>query len=196
MAIVGPSGSGKTTFLNLIAGILVPDQGEIAVRSESISSMTDSQRRRFRAENIGLVFQAFELIDYLNVQQNILLPLRLANSTIQPEHLTRTKALVTATGIDDKLHRFPSHLSQGEQQRVAICRALLLQPGLILADEPTGNLDPANKVKVVELLIQEARKIGSALIMVTHDQNLISNFDRVIDFETFAGLADAAEVAV
>jgi putative ABC transport system ATP-binding protein len=193
VAITGPSGSGKTTLLNLLAGILHPDDGSIVIDDMTLSQLDDSAARNFRANNIGLIFQEFELLEYLNVLDNILLPFRI-NKNLQLTSAARLQAeqLADRTGIKDKLARYPDQLSQGERQRVAVCRALVTKPKLLLADEPTGNLDPENKAIVLELLLAMAREQNATLVMVTHDHDLVSRFDRVIDF---AALASAAETA-
>jgi len=150
VAVVGPSGSGKTTLLNLIAGVAKPHSGTIRVGDQTVSALSDAERRDFRAANIGMVFQQFELVEYLNVLDNILLPFSI-NESLKREHRSsqgraeQARELAQAVGLDSKLRRRPHQLSQGEQQRVAICRALITTPKLILADEPTGNLDPKNK---------------------------------------------------
>ena len=153
VAVVGPSGSGKTTLLNLIAGILIPDSGSVTVNDIQVSQLSDAQRRNFRIANVGFVFQQFELIGYLSVFDNIRLAYLINNSLSETaETGERVKQLAEAVGIADKLRRPIHQLSQGEQQRVAICRALLTNPDLILADEPTGNLDPDNKQRILDVL--------------------------------------------
>ena len=186
LAIVGPSGSGKTTLLNLISGITVPSSGHITIDGTDMTGLSDSARREFRIRAIGMVFQQFELVEYLNVRENILLPYSINGS------LRRTAGVVKQSleaahrlGLADKLKRFPNQLSQGEQQRVAICRAIATDPKLILADEPTGNLDPANKSRIMDLLFQQVKDGHRTLAVVTHDMNLLDGFDRVVDFEQF-----------
>lgn len=182
IAFVGPSGSGKTTLLNLVAGISIPEQGQVRVLSEAVHQLSDARRRLFRITNIGFVFQQFELIDYLSALDNILLPFWVNDSlSMKYSDRERTTALAKDMGIGDKLNRHPRQLSQGEQQRVAICRALVNQPKLILADEPTGNLDPANKQTILKILLDRADQHGQTLIVVTHDMGILKNFDRVID---------------
>ena len=182
VAIVGPSGSGKTTLLNLIAGVALPASGEVLVGGQPLSKQDDSARRFFRIRQIGMVFQGFELLDYLNVLDNILLPLRIGGGLrVTPQARERAIALAEHVGIGDKLRRFPGQLSQGERQRVAVSRALLLQPPLVLADEPTGNLDPSNKGLVLELLLDYVAESGATLLTVTHDRELIARFARVLD---------------
>jgi len=183
VAIVGPSGSGKTTLLNLMAGTFVPRSGEINVAGQRLDNMSDAARRRFRIDRVGQVFQAFELLDYLTVSENILLP-RLIDSESRKNSGSqqRIQSLLSSVGLQDKADKRPDELSHGERQRVAVCRAMLNRPALLLADEPTGNLDQANKQKVVELLISQARTHESMLLMVTHDHSMLDAFERVIDF--------------
>jgi len=186
VAIVGPSGSGKTTLLSLVAGTLLPDSGEIRVGQTLINQLGETARRRFRIRDIGQVFQAFELLEYLDVTENILLG-PIIDSAVNEQLRERAAALLSSVGLEDKAHTKPARLSHGERQRVAVCRAMLNRPGLILADEPTGNLDQANKQNVVDLLIKQARDNGSTLMMVTHDHSLLGSFERVIDFEELTG---------
>jgi putative ABC transport system ATP-binding protein len=182
-AIIGPSGFGKTTLLNLLAGILQPDSGEISFSQESLNRFTDKQRRDFRIATIGFVFQDFRLLPYLNVLDNILLPYRI-NETLKlnSECIELGHRLAEKLGIEDKLKKFPDKLSQGERQRVAICRALVHKPKVILADEPTGNLDPDNKNKIMRILFDYVNDEKATLITVTHDYDMLEGFDQVIDF--------------
>jgi putative ABC transport system ATP-binding protein len=183
VAIVGPSGSGKTTLLNLMAGTFVPSSGEISVVGERLDSMTEAARRRFRIDRVGQVFQAFELLDYLTVKENILLPRLIdPDNRKNSDAQQRIQSVLASVGLQDKADKRPSELSHGERQRVAVCRAMLNRPQLLLADEPTGNLDQANKQKVVELLLRQAREHDSMLLMVTHDHSMLDAFERVIDF--------------
>ena len=192
VAIVGPSGSGKTTLLNLIAGILTPETGKIDVSGTEVSALSDAARRRFRASQIGFVFQDFALLDYLPVRQNILYPYRITPAlTLDTAARERAEALANACGIGDKLDRHPSALSQGEQQRVAICRALVTQPKLILSDEATGNLDPSSKARILDLLFEQASEAGASVLAVTHDHELLPRFERVLDFAQFREGASA-----
>ena len=186
VALIGPSGAGKTTLLNLIAGIAVPDQGEVVVDDTRISGLDDARRRDFRITRIGFVFQDFELLDYLNVQDNILHPFRITRA-LKLGGPVRNRAIELAEqmGIGDKLGRKPGELSQGEKQRAAICRALLPDPGLVLADEATGNLDPVNKFRILDLLFEHTDRCRATLLAVTHDHDLLSRFDRVMDFDRF-----------
>lgn len=186
LAVIGPSGCGKTTLLNLISGILTPDQGTLTSCGINLKTLNDSQRRAYRISKIGFVFQEFELIDYLNVRENILLPYFI-NQTLQLNEgiHARLQELAESMQIDQYLNSRIDRISQGERQRVAICRALLPQPQIILADEPTGNLDPANKRLIRDLLIEHATRTKAVLIMVTHDDSLLDQFDRTIDIDCF-----------
>ena len=186
VAVIGPSGTGKTTLLNLIAGIIVPATGSIKVDNNQVDTLSDDSRRDFRITNIGFIFQDFELLDYLNVFDNILHPYRITNALdLDKEVRERAIALAREMAIDDKLQRNANDLSQGEKQRVAICRALLPQPKLILADEATGNLDPVNKTHILDLLFRSVEEHDATLLAVTHDHELLEHFDRVIDFQNF-----------
>ncbi|MBO9446358.1 ABC transporter ATP-binding protein [Ruegeria sp. R14_0] len=186
LAIVGPSGSGKTTLLNLIAGILLPDGGRIEVDGTEVTGLSDAERRQFRASHIGFVFQDFALLDYLSGRQNILYPYRITPALkLDAAARDRAQALAEACGIGDKLDRHPTALSQGEQQRVAICRALVTQPKLILSDEATGNLDPDSKGRILDLLFEQATEAGATVLAVTHDHELLPRFERVIDFAQY-----------
>ena len=189
VAIIGPSGSGKTTLLNLIAGIRTPQSGKVETRGTDIGSLDDSARRDFRIRQIGLVFQEFELLEYLNVLDNIVLPFRINRSLdLDREVRQRASELADEVGIGGYLGRYVDHLSQGERQRVSVCRALLARPPLILADEPTGNLDPTNKGKVLDILFDYVDRHDATLVTVTHDHDLLPRFERVIDFKQFYDL--------
>ena len=186
VAIVGPSGSGKTTLLNLMAGIYTPELGNIRIGEQNVSQMKDAERRNFRISKIGMVFQQFELVDYLSTLENILLPFAINPSLGKtPEDHQYAISLAKKMGLGDKLKRLPSRLSQGEQQRVAICRALVTRPSLIFADEPTGNLDTKNKSKILDILFRINQEQGQTLIVVTHDTQILEGFDRIIDFQDF-----------
>ena len=185
-AFVGPSGSGKTTLLNLIAGIVLPKKGIVEMDGVEVSAMGDAQRRDYRITHIGLVFQEFELLEYLTVLDNILLPYRINTSLdLDREVHDRAATLAEQVGIADKLSRYPKKLSQGERQRVAVCRAVLPQPIMLLADEPTGNLDPVNKWRVLDILFEYAQKSRTTLVAVTHDHEVLERFERVVDFKEF-----------
>ncbi len=182
-ALVGPSGCGKTTFLNLVAGILQPARGSISVDGVEISSMGKAAGAAFRLAHIGLIFQEFELVEHLTVGDNILLPLHLGLRSKRSTIKSEAKRIAAQTGVDSYWKILPDNLSHGERQRVAICRALGTGPRLVLADEPTGNLDPTNKRKVLDLMITCARERGQSLVVATHDVELLESFDEVVQFE-------------
>lgn len=186
VAVVGPSGSGKTTLLNLAAGILTPNEGSVTIAEVELSKRSEPQRREFRVAKIGMVFQEFELLEHLSVIDNILLPCRIT-PILQQDSVTRERAAALAgeVGIGDKLRRYPRKLSQGERQRVAICRAMLLQPPLLLCDEPTGNLDPVNKEHVLDILLDYVRRTDATLLAVTHDHGVLDRFDETFDVGQF-----------
>lgn len=186
VAVIGPSGSGKTTLLNLVAGILAPASGSVEVGDFRVSALSDAARRDFRITHIGFVFQDFELLDYLNVLDNILHPYRITRALkLNPEVRARAIQLAKQLGIGDKLTRPVQRLSQGEKQRAAICRALLPRPQVVLADEATGNLDPRNKDRILDLLFASVDDHDATLLAVTHDHELLPRFDRVVDFHEF-----------
>ncbi len=185
-AIIGASGCRKTTLLHLISGIKVPNQGSIQIDSLNLAKLTDRDRRQFRITNIGFIFQDFELIDYLNVLDNILHSYRL-NPALKLTKEVKDKAYLLAekVGISDKIKHSINQVSQGEKQRIAICRALLTQPKLLLADEATGNLDPANKQRIMDILSSYLEENQATLIAVTHNHELLKLFDKVVDFKQF-----------
>ena len=187
VALVGASGTGKTTLINLIAGILVPSSGSIEIDGLEISGLPAEDRQDFRAVKMGLVFQEFGLLEYLNVLENICLPYRISPVLELDETvLERAHGLAENIGLGDKLKRYPKHLSQGERQRIEVCRALITRPAMILGDEPTGNLDPRNRDHVAALLFDYSASSGAPLLVVTHDYDLVKQFDRTIDIEEIA----------
>jgi putative ABC transport system ATP-binding protein len=186
MAFVGPSGSGKTTLLRLLAGIVTPQSGTVTIGEVPVSELADAGRRAFRIRHIGFVFQDFRLVEHLDVRENILLPYRLNDALPVYDSIeSQVKQQAERLDLADKLDSPVDELSQGEQQRVAICRALLPRPDLLLADEPTGNLDPKNKDRILDQLFQQAESAEATLVMVTHDHALLDRFDRVVDFTKF-----------
>ena len=186
VAVIGPSGSGKTTLLNLISGILTPKKGSISVNEAKVSGLDDKGRRDFRISNIGFVFQDFELLDYLSIMDNILHPYRITDAlTLNKEVQSRAATLAQQMGIGTMLKRHANDLSHGEKQRAAICRALLPYPKLILSDEATGNLDPDNKTRILDLLFKSVEEHEATLLAVTHDYELLKRFDRIVDFRDF-----------
>ncbi len=183
VAVIGPSGSGKSTLLHLIAGLLKPASGKIDVLGNPLNEIRNGTARRFRARELGFIYQDFGLLEYLTARANILYPYSVSSALRRsPETDGRLDELAETAGISGLLDRHPNALSQGEKQRVAICRALLHRPKLILADEATGNLDPENKATILDLIQQIASKTGATVLAVTHDHELLPRFQRVIDF--------------
>lgn len=176
-AVVGESGSGKSTLLNCIGALDTPTSGSIMVDRQDLFSMKEEQRTIFRRRNIGFIFQSFQLISELNVEQNIMFPLLLDYR--QPNPAT-VDEILDLLGLKDRRHHLPNQLSGGQQQRVAIGRALITKPKLILADEPTGNLDSKNSQDVIDLLTQASRHYQQTILMITHNKNLTSSVDRVL----------------
>ena len=186
VAFIGPSGSGKTTLLKLLSGISALQSGTLQIGNHSLHSMEDEELRAFRIQHVGLVFQDFRLIEYLNVRENLLLPFRLNDALEHTEKAgLHLESFARELELAEKLEAKVNELSQGERQRVAIARALIPDPQIILADEPTGNLPPSSKVHILDLLFEQATSTGATLIMVTHDHTLLDQFEQVIDFEQF-----------
>ncbi len=188
----GPSGSGKTTLVNIIAGILKPTAGSVTVAGQEISRSRDKANREFRLNNIGFIFQNFELLDYLNVEQNILLPFSIGRKMkVTPDVRRRIDASLERMGIADKKRVYPGQLSQGEQQRVAICRAVVNEPALIIADEPTANLDERNAANVIDLIGELLDRKRATFLMVTHDRSFDEFFDDLVDIDAIASFEAA-----
>ncbi|MCC7112792.1 MAG: ABC transporter ATP-binding protein [Burkholderiales bacterium] len=177
VAIVGESGSGKSTLLNLIAGLDTPDRGRVLVDGADLARLDDDARTRLRRERLGFVFQAFHVLPYLTVGQNVALPLALAGIG---DTGTRVHAALAAVGLADRAHSRPRELSGGELQRVAIARALVHEPAVVLADEPTGNLDPRTATTVLALFGDVTRRRGAATVMATHSRAAARIADRVL----------------
>jgi putative ABC transport system ATP-binding protein len=196
-AFIGPSGSGKTTLLNLISGVAQPQKGRIWIGGAEMTALSEAARRVFRLHRIGMVFQEFELLEYLTVLDNILLPYRLSHRLrLTSEVKQRALGLAARVAIGGKLGRYVGQLSHGERQRVGLCRALLTEPELVLADEPTAGLDPASKALVLGALLEDCQKRGATLITVTHDAELLPRFERVIDLREYQAAPARAEVAL
>lgn len=176
-AVVGASGSGKSTLLNCIGGLDQPTSGSITLNGEDMLSMKEEQRTIFRRRNIGFVFQSFQLIPELNVEQNIMFPLLLDYRKPEKQELDD---LLETLGLSERRRHLPGQLSGGQQQRAAIGRALITRPLLILADEPTGNLDSASSHDVMDLLVNASRKYRQTVLMITHNMNLAASADRVL----------------
>ncbi len=177
LAIVGPSGSGKSTLLGLIAGMDVPTAGTIVLDGRDITTLSEDELARLRREKVGYVFQSFHLIPTLTARENVAVPLELAGD---PEAENKANVLLQTVGLEARGHHYPAQLSGGEQQRVAVARAFANRPAILLADEPTGNLDTATGRQVIELLIRLNRDHGSTLVLVTHDPELAAHADRVV----------------
>ena len=199
VALVGPSGSGKTTLLDLVAGIRLPERGRVRTDGFEWARNEERARRRFRRTRIGLVFQEFELLGHLSVLENVLLAWHLerghsAARARDERPRERAEELARSAGIAHLLSRKPARLSQGERQRVAICRALVSEPTVVLADEPTGNLDARTAGAVMDLFVSEVRARGATLVVVTHDASLLARFDSVRAMEeiTAPGVGEEA----
>jgi putative ABC transport system ATP-binding protein len=186
VAIVGPSGSGKTTLLGLLAGLDRPSGGRVLLDGTDMGALSEDDRARLRREKIGFVFQSFQLIPTLTARENVAVPLDLAGSG---GGAARADELLERVGLAGRGHHYPTQLSGGEQQRVAVARAFIHRPSILFADEPTGNLDAATGEKVIALMMELNREIGTTLVLVTHDPDLASRARRVIR------LADGAVVS-
>jgi putative ABC transport system ATP-binding protein len=176
LAITGPSGSGKSTLLGLLAGLDRPTRGRVVLDGQDLSSLTEDERARVRADKVGFVFQSFHLIPTLTARENIQVPLELRGE----DGRARAGELLTRVGLGDRGHHYPAQLSGGEQQRVAVARAFAHRPRILFADEPTGNLDAANGANVVSLLAELNRELGTTLVLVTHEAELAARARRVI----------------
>jgi len=177
VAIAGPSGSGKSTLLGLIAGLDAPTTGTIIVDGVTVTSRSEEQLARLRGEKIGIVFQFFHLLPSLTAFENVLVPMEISGA---PDAHARARTLLADVGLADRGHHYPSQLSGGEQQRVALARALANNPPVLLADEPTGNLDSATGRQVIDMLVSVGRKQARTLVLVTHDPDLAALADEVI----------------
>lgn len=178
VAIIGPSGSGKSTLLHLLGGLEKISSGSIKVNGKDISKLKDMELAEYRRKEVGFVFQQYNLIPVLNVEENIELPLMLGNDDIDEIYINE---LIDVLGLKDRKNHLPSQLSGGQQQRVAIGRALSTKPSIILADEPTGNLDSKTTDEVMDLLKKSIRKFKQTLIVITHDINIAKKADRIIN---------------
>ncbi|MDU3212420.1 ABC transporter ATP-binding protein [Anaerococcus sp.] len=176
VAIIGDSGSGKSTLLHLLAGVDKPTSGNIFIQDKNITKFDKDEMTVFRRRNIGVVYQFFNLIPNINVRKNILLPLLLDNKKVDEEYL---KEILSILGIEGKLDRYPKQLSGGEQQRVAIARSLITRPAIILADEPTGNLDRKNSEEITGLFRLVNKRLNSTIMIITHDEKVANSCDKV-----------------
>ena len=177
LAVSGPSGSGKSTLLHCLAGLDTPASGHVLIAGRDLAGMNDKQLTAVRRDQLGFVFQAFNLLPTLTAEENILLPTRLAHRTPDPNW---QNAVIAALGIGDRLTHRPAELSGGQQQRVAVARALMSRPAVIVADEPTGNLDSHSTTEVMDLLRRAVDELGQSVIMVTHDTSTAAYADRVL----------------
>jgi putative ABC transport system ATP-binding protein len=178
IAIVGASGSGKTTLLNLLSGLVVADSGQIVIDGQDITTLSESRRDRFRANNIGYLFQNFHLLDGYSALENVELGMLFASGAVKSQ---RAAEQLTKLGLGQRLHHQPSELSIGQQARVALARATVNNPKIILADEPTGALDSESAREALDLLFEQSASHNSTLICVTHDKSVAANFDRILD---------------
>jgi putative ABC transport system ATP-binding protein len=176
LAIVGPSGSGKTTLLGLLAGLDRPKAGRIELDGQDLGALTEDQRARVRAEKVGFVFQAFQLIPTLTARENVQVPLELRNEPAE----ARAQELLERMGLGDRAHHYPAQLSGGEQQRVALARAFSIRPQILFADEPTGNLDAKTGATIIDLMVSLNQELGTTLVLVTHDHELAARARRTI----------------
>ncbi|MCA9525974.1 MAG: ABC transporter ATP-binding protein [Myxococcales bacterium] len=184
LALAGPSGAGKSTLVRLLTGLLTPASGQVRLGDSQVDALSLEQRRAFRLRHVGLVFQDFALLDYLTVVENIMLPHQFKGGA-EAAVRTRAQGLAEHLQISQYLDKRVSLLSQGERQRVAVARALAHEPRFIFADEPTASLDPSRGRIVVDLMIDDARRRGACLVMVTHDPNLLPMFDQTVRMEEF-----------
>lgn len=180
VAIMGPSGSGKSTLLHLLGGVDRPSGGKVLIDNTDIYTLNESNLAIFRRRHIGLIYQFYNLIPTLNVEENITLPLLLDGRAVDKEHLDE---IITTIGLENRVTHLPNKLSGGQQQRVSIGRALITNPSIVLADEPTGNLDSKNSKDIVDLLKLSNKKYGQTLIVITHDERIALQADRIIVME-------------
>jgi putative ABC transport system ATP-binding protein len=193
VGLVGPSGSGKSTLLMTMAGLERPDSGEVIVDDVDLAGLDEDALARFRGRRIGIVFQSFHLVPTMTALENVALPLELAD---EADAFARAGEELGAVGLGERLHHYPAQLSGGEQQRVAIARALVANPAIVVADEPTGNLDDATGGSIIDLLFALKRDRGSTLILVTHDLELARRCDRVVRLRSGRIEADTAAAQV
>jgi putative ABC transport system ATP-binding protein len=189
VAIMGASGSGKSTLLGLLAGLDTPTSGSIVIDGIDITGMTEDKLALLRGRKIGFVFQSYQLIPTLSAEENVLLPHELSGGDVR-SGLARARELLQSVGLGDRLDHYPIQLSGGEQQRVALARAFMVKPPILMADEPTGNLDSANGAHVLDLLISLNQREGTTLVLVTHDAALTERADRIITLRDGRVVAD------
>ena len=182
VAIVGASGSGKSTLLGLLAGLDNPTSGRVSLDNHELFSLTEDQRAKLRLNLVGFVFQSFHLLENMTALENVMLPLELSGDD---DARQTAIGILERVGLAERLHHYPKQLSGGEQQRVAIARAFVAKPKILFADEPTGNLDPENTGRVLDIVFDYVQSNGSTLVGVTHERHLLDRFDRVVDFADF-----------
>ena len=187
LAIVGASGSGKSTLLSIIAGLDVPTRGTVRLAGQDLFALDEDERAALRAQKLGFVFQSFQLLNHLSALENVMLPLELAG---QRDARARAARMLERVGLAQRARAYPRVLSGGEQQRVALARAFVVQPALLLADEPTGSLDFATGESVMQLMLELNRELGTTLVLVTHDRGLAARCDRRIRLEAGRMVAD------
>lgn len=180
VAVVGTSGSGKSTLLNMIGGLDMPTSGTVVVRGEELAKKSDEQLTIFRRRNVGFVFQNYNLVPILNVYENIVLPVELDGDTVDQKFMD---SVIKVLGLEDKLQNMPNNLSGGQQQRVAIARALITKPAIILADEPTGNLDSKSSAEVLGLIKRTSAEFHQTVVMITHNDDIARLADRIVRIE-------------
>lgn len=180
VAVVGTSGSGKSTLLHMCGGLDIPTSGEVIISEQNLSQMNDEKLTIFRRRNIGFVFQNYNLIPILNVYENIVVPIDLDGGTVDKDYC---EEVINLLGLTDKLTELPANLSGGQQQRVAIARALITKPSLILADEPTGNLDSKTSADVLGLLQNTSKRFNQTIVMITHNNEIAQLADRIVRIE-------------
>ena len=195
VAIMGSSGSGKSTLLGLLAGLDTPSSGDVTVNGTAISYLAEDKLAQVRGRTIGFVFQSYQLIPTLTALENVLLPYELNSDAAQGEGMARARQLLASVGLGDRMDHYPVQLSGGEQQRVALARAFVLRPPIVMADEPTGNLDTVNGEAVLELLLNLNKSEGTTLVLVTHDPVLATYADRKIVLRDGLIVADELVVA-
>ena len=196
VAIMGSSGSGKSTLLGLLAGLDTPTGGEVVLQGTSIGALAEDKLAMLRGKLIGFVFQSYQLIPTLTALENVLLPFELNSGAGQVEGLERARKLLASVGLADRGDHYPVQLSGGEQQRVALARAFILRPPIVLADEPTGNLDSKNGAQVMQLLLDLNAEEGTTLVLVTHDPAVAAHASRILTVKDGALVSDAAHVPV
>ena len=193
VVLIGPSGCGKTTMLHTIAGITKPDSGKVFIDGIELTKFSEAARDRIRANKLGYVFQTFNLLPGFSAYENVLLGMSFAKGKASS---ARAKSLLEKIGLGHRLNNKPHQLSVGEQQRVAIARALANRPALLLADEPTANVDPGNQKQIIDLIIDSCREENVALLMVTHSMEVAGRFDRVVKLEELNLVINQAKAAV